>query len=93
MLTSLQVTQYIRIALYWLFGALASYGVNVSDGAKQIAVAVVGTAVTLAWTAYGTRINALIAEVAKSPDVKQITTSDATAQVIPDPKVVPAGKS
>ena len=88
-MTSEQIQQYVRIGLYWCFGALATYGVSVPDGAKGVAVAIVGTLATLAWTAYGTRLTAKINEIAKSPDVQKIVVSDpATANAVPSSKVV-----
>ena len=41
--TSYQVQQYVRIALYWLFGALGTYGVAVPDNSKALIVSVIGT--------------------------------------------------
>ncbi|MBS1725019.1 MAG: lysozyme [Armatimonadetes bacterium] len=90
-LTSEQFQQYVRVALYWVFGALASHGVSVGDSYKQLAVAIIGTLATLAWTLYGTRLNALLAQVAKSPDVQEIKTTPAVANAVPSEKVVPAG--
>lgn len=88
-MTSEQVQQYVRIALYWCFGALGSYGVTVPDGAKTLAIAIVGSLATLAWTAYGSRLNAKINEIAKSPDVQKIVVSDpAKVNAIPSDKVV-----
>lgn len=88
-MTSEQIQQYVRVALYWIFGALASYGVAVPDQAKGIAIAIVGTLATLAWTAYGTRLNAKINEIAKSPDVQKIVVADPVkAGEIPSDKVV-----
>jgi len=54
------IQQYVRIALYTLFGALAQHGFAVGDGYQSIIVAVVGGLATLAWTAYGTRLNGLL---------------------------------
>ena len=42
--TSYQVQQYVRIALYWLFGALGTYGVAVPDNSKALIVSVIGRA-------------------------------------------------
>ncbi len=48
---------------------------TVPDGAKTLAIAIVGSLATLAWTAYGSRLNAKINEIAKSPDVQKIVVS------------------
>lgn len=90
-MTSERFQQYVRIALYYLFGALGSYGVSVSDGSKAMIVSVVGFLATLAWTAYGTRLNALLAQISKSPDVQRVIVSDPdVAEAVPSGKVVAA---
>jgi len=90
-MTSEKIQQYIRIALYYLFGALGSYGVSVPDGAKALIVSVVGAVATLAWTVYGTRLSALLAQIAKSPDVQKVIVSDPeVANAVPSGKVVSA---
>lgn len=87
--TSYQVQQYVRIALYWLFGALGTYGVAVPDNSKALIVSVIGTVANLAWTMWGTRLNALIGQIATSPDVKKIVVADpAMEAAVPSAKVV-----
>lgn len=72
-LTSPDIQQYVRIALYWLFGALGSYGVAVpADNTKAIIVSVVGSLATLAWTAYGTRLNGLLEQIKAKSGVQEV---------------------
>jgi len=66
------IQQYVRIALYTLFGALAQHGFAVGDGYQSIIVAVVGGLATLAWTAYGTRLNGLLEFAKEKAGVKEV---------------------
>lgn len=91
-LNSNEIQQYVRIALYWAFGALGSYGFAVPDSSKAVIVSIAGSLATLGWTMYGTRLNGLL-EQAKGKagvtaiDVKVddsvIKPSDITANTSP----------
>ncbi len=88
-LTAAGFQQYVRIALYMIFAMLAKQGYSVPDSTTALIAGIVGILATLAWTVYGTRLNALIAAVAASPDVKKIIVADpAQASAVPSPKVV-----
>lgn len=91
--TSEQITQYVRIALYWVFGVLATLGVTMPESTKLLVTSVVGTGATLVWTYFGTRLQAKINEVAKAAEVQKIVVSDPqTVALAPSSKVV-AGRS
>lgn len=66
------IQQYVRIVLYSLFGALANYGFTVGDSYQAVIVSVVGTLATLAWTAYGTRLNGLLEFAKEKAGVKEV---------------------
>jgi len=88
-LTAAGFQQYVRIALYMLFTLLAQHGYTVPDSTTTLIAGVVGIVATLAWTVYGTRLNALIAAVAAQPGVTRIVVADpAQATAIPSVKVV-----
>jgi hypothetical protein len=70
--TSQTIQQYVRIALYWLFGALASHGMALPDGTKTMVAGIVGALATLAWTAYGTRLNGLLEQIRETTGVQSI---------------------
>jgi hypothetical protein len=71
-LNSPEIQQYTRIALYWLFGALGSYGVAVPDSSRAVIVSVAGSLATLAWTIYGTRLNGLLEQAKAKAGVQSI---------------------
>jgi hypothetical protein len=88
-ITAAGFQQWVRIALYIAFTSLANYGVVVPDNTRTLVAGVAGILGTLIWTAYGTRLNALIAAVAASPDVAKVVVSDpAKAGAIANDKVV-----
>lgn len=66
------IQQYVRIAMYAFFGGLAQYGFTVGDGYQAIIVSLVGGAATLAWTAYGTRLNGLLEFAKEKAGVKEV---------------------
>lgn len=72
MLGPQNIQQYARITLYWLFGALGTYGINVPDNKQSVIISVVGTLATLAWTMYGTRLNGLLEQAKEKSGVKEI---------------------
>ena len=71
-LNSQAIQQYVRIMLYWLFGALGSYGVAVPDSKRTVIVSVAGSLATLAWTMYGTRLNGLLEQIKAKTGVQEI---------------------
>jgi hypothetical protein len=64
--------QYIRIFLYNLFAALASYSITVPDNTKTLILSVAGIMGNLAWTMYGTRLNGLLEQVKEKTGVQSI---------------------
>lgn len=88
-ITAAGFQQWVRIALYIVFTTLAQHGYTVPDSTATLIVGVAGIVGTLIWTAYGTRLNALIAAVAASPDVAKIVVANpAKAGAIASDKVV-----
>lgn len=71
-MTSQSVQQYVRIFLYWAFGALASYGVTTPDSTKTLLLSIGGFAANLVWTVYGTRLNALLQQVKEKSGVQEV---------------------
>lgn len=67
------ILQYVRIALYLLWGGLANYGINVSNDKRAMIASALGTVATLAWTMYGTRMNALLEQIKAKAGVQEIT--------------------
>lgn len=66
------IQQYVRIVLYWIFGALGSYGVAVPDSSRAVIVSVAGSLATLAWTVYGTRLNGLLEQIKAKSGVQGV---------------------
>jgi hypothetical protein len=75
------IQQYVRIALYWVFGALGTYGVSVPDERRSMIISIAGTLATLAWTMYGTRLNGLLEQIKAKSGVQEI-------QVKVDPEII-----
>lgn len=73
--------QYTRVALYWFFGALGTYGWSVPDSKQAVIVSVLGTVANLAWTMYGTRLNGLLEQIKAKSGVQAV-------QVQVDPVVI-----
>jgi hypothetical protein len=69
------IQQYVRIVLYWLFGALGSYGVSVPDSSRAVIVSIAGSLATLAWTIYGTRLNGLLEQAKAKSGVTSIAVN------------------
>src|SRR6478609_9015613 len=87
-LTSEDVMRYTRIALQWVAAYLVTRGL-VSSNASWVEPAIgvgVGLA-SFAWTLYGNRLNAKIAEIAKADQVVAVKTDAVTADAIPSDKV------
>jgi hypothetical protein len=68
------VQSYARRFLYWLSGALVSYGV-ISGTATWIepVIGVLVTLITFAWSLYGDRLNGLLAKVQAKDGVEKTT--------------------
>lgn len=75
--------QYVRIALYNLFAALASYSITVPDNTKTLIFSVAGIAANLIWTIYGTRLNGLLEQVKEKTGVQEV-------QIKVDPEIIAA---
>ncbi len=71
-MTSQTFQQYVRILLYNLFAALASYGISTPDNTKTLVFSVVGIGANLLWTMYGTRLNGLLEAVKEKTGVESI---------------------
>lgn len=80
-MTSQAVQQYVRIAFYYIFGALATYGMTVPDATKTLIISIAGVLANLAWTIYGTRLNGLLEQIKEKSGVEEI-------QVKVDPAII-----
>lgn len=89
-MTSEDVQRYARIAIYWGAGFLAQRGVGIDGSYVDLIAAVAVTGINFAWSVYGMRINAKIAELSKYAEVKKIVAVSAIADVdlAENPKVV-----
>jgi hypothetical protein len=81
-MTSQSLQQYVRIFLYALFSALASYGVTTPDNTKTLVLSLAGLLCNLIWTMYGTRLNGLLEHVKEKTGVQDIT-------ITVDPNFIP----
>jgi hypothetical protein len=61
--TSADIQRYVRIVIYTIVGALGQRGISVDGSWIELAISVVGFGATLAWSVYGMRIKAKIAEM------------------------------
>jgi hypothetical protein len=89
-LTSEDFQRYARIALQWLASFLVTRGM-ITPNASWLEPAIgVGVALSsLAWTLYSNRINAKIAEIAKSPIVEKVVLNKPeVAAAVPSDKVI-----
>lgn len=82
-MSSQDIQQYVRIALYYGFSALGTIGVAVPGNTKALIVSVVGTLANLAWTAYGTRLNGLLEQVKAKAGVEAVDVKVDTAVIAP----------
>lgn len=67
--------QYVRIALYYVFGALGTYGITVGDSTKTLVLSIVGVIANLAWTMWGTRLNGLLEQVRAKAGVEAVAVT------------------
>lgn len=88
-ITSEAIQRWTRVGLYVGFGALANYGVNVSNGVKELAISSLGIAATVLWTVYGSRMNAMLSEIGKIRGVEEALVK-VDANLI-DPKIINSG--
>ena len=70
--TTQNIQQYVRIALYYIFGILTLYGIQVPDSKKTLILSIVGAIANLAWTAYGTRLNGLLEQIKEKSGVDEV---------------------
>lgn len=71
-MTSQSFQQYVRIVIYMVFSALTSHGVTTPESTKTLILGVFGLLANLVWTAYGTRLNALLTQVKEKSGVQEI---------------------
>jgi len=67
--------RYVRVALYYAFGALSSYGVSVPDNKRVLIAGVVGFAANLVWTIYGTKLSNLLSEIQQKSGVNSVAVT------------------
>jgi hypothetical protein len=77
------IQQYVRIALYTIFGALANYGLTVSDSKQAAIASMAGLLATLAWTIYGTRLNGLLEFAKQKAGVQAVEVKVDTTIIAP----------
>ena len=64
--------QYVRIGVYYLLGALGTYGVTVPDNTKALVLSIVGFVANFAWTLWGTRLNGLLEQIRAKSGVEAV---------------------
>jgi hypothetical protein len=67
-----EIQQWVRIGLYLFWGALGSYGANVTQDRKQMIASVIGAICTVAWTIWGSRLTNLLERVKASSGVESV---------------------
>lgn len=97
-ITTEDVQRYVRIVGYLIVGSLTQRGIAVDGTWIELALSLVGGSLLVAWSVYGMRINAKIAELGKlakiedTPVAAVVTTNTpegrALAREIPGPVVV-----
>lgn len=80
-ITSEQIQRWVRIVLYYIFGAVGWSGVAAGIDLKSIIVSGVGFGLTALWTKYGSTVGAMLTEVEKTAGVEKV-------QVLVDPTKV-----
>lgn len=88
-MTSETVQRYARVLVYTLCGALIQYGVTISTSNKEMIAGIVALLANLAWTIWGNRLTALLAEASKSTEVD----SGKLAAAVSDPAMKDAIKT
>jgi len=71
-ITSEAIQRWVRVGLYYIFGAVGSFGLTVNGSMKEIIISVVGFAATAAWTKYGSSLSSMITEVEKTAGVEKV---------------------
>lgn len=72
MFTSEAIQRWIRIALYYVWGGLGTYGITVGDSWKSLTASILGFVATAVWTKYGSTVNAMLTEVGKTEGVESV---------------------
>ena len=81
-ITSEAIQRWTRVALYYAWGALGTWGASANgQSIKAVVASAVGFAITAAWTKYGSSVNAMLTEVQKTAGVEEV-------EVKVDPKVI-----
>ena len=75
--------RYVRVALYYIFGALATYGVSVPDNKKALIASILGTVANVVWTIYGTKLSALLTEIQAKGGVTAVNVTVDPAVISP----------
>jgi hypothetical protein len=81
--SSQDIQQYVRIALYYGFGVLGTIGVTVPGNTKALVGSIVGALANLAWTVYGTRLNGLLEQVKAKSGVQGVEVKVDPAIIAP----------
>jgi hypothetical protein len=69
------IQRYVRVAIYYICGALGTYGVTVPDSTKALIVSIVAVVANLAWTVWGTKLSNLLSEVQAKSGVNSVAVS------------------
>lgn len=81
-ITSEAIQRWVRVALYYGWGALGTWGASANgQSIKAVVASAIGFAITAAWTKYGSSVNAMLTEVQKTAGVEEV-------EVKVDPKVI-----
>lgn len=67
--------QYVRILLYYIFGALGTYGLTVPDNTRVLVASIVGVLANFAWTLWGTRLNGLLEQIKAKSGVEAVAVT------------------
>ena len=72
-ITSEAIQRWMRVALYYGWGALGTWGASANgQSIKAIVASGIGFAVTAVWTKYGSSVNAMLTEVQKTAGVEKV---------------------
>lgn len=84
-MTSQSFQQYVRIVIYMVFSALTSNGITTPENTKTLILGIAGLLANILWTAYGTRLNALLQQVKEKTGVQEV-------QIKVDPELLSPAK-
>lgn len=82
-ITSEAIQRWIRVALYYIFGAVGSYGLTLGVSTKEMIISIVGFIATAAWTKYGSSLSSMITEVEKTAGVEKVKVDVDPNQINP----------